>query len=99
MLCRYQRKGQRFCGTVQVRKAQFLGKGPHPLFRAVGHDGELDTRPAHDVQPPGHFFRQLLTAVGGEGVIDIQHQRSDAFFRQPFRRDVGDILENIFGGN
>ena len=99
VLRRHQSKGQRLCGAVQVRKAQLLGKGPHPLFRTVGHDGELDARLAHSVQPHGHIFRQLLTAVGGEGVIDIQHQRSDAFCRQPFRRDVGDILENIFGGN
>ena len=26
-------------------------------------------RPAHGFQPPGYFFRQLLTAVGGQGVV------------------------------
>ena len=95
----HQRKGQGLGRPVQVGKAQLLGKRAHPLFGPVGHDGELYTRAAHGVQPPGHLLRQLLAAVGREGVVDIQYQRGDALCRQPFRRDVGDILENIFGGN
>ena len=50
-------------------------------------------------QPLAHLVRQFLAAVSRQGVVDIQHQRPDALLGQPLRRDVGDILENIFGGN
>ena len=62
--------------------------------RAVADAGFL-----HLSQPPGHFVRQLLAAVGGEGVVDVQHQCPDALLCQPFRRDVGHVLENVFGGD
>ena len=94
-----QRKGQGLGAAVEVGKAQLFRKGTHPLFGTVGNDGQLYARPAHGFQPPGHFFRQLLTAVGGQGVVDVQHQRPDALLGQPLRRDMGNVLKNIFGGN
>ena len=99
VLCRHQRKGQGLGRAVQIGKAQLLRKGTHPLFGPVGHDGQPDPGFAYGVQPPGHLVRQLLAAVGGEGVVDVQHQCPDALLCQPFRRDVSHVLENVFGGD
>ena len=91
--------GMRMMGALLISSLLIFPEGAHPLFGTVGNDGQLYARPAHGFQPPGHFFRQLLTAVGGQGVVDVQHQRPDALLGQPLRRDVGHILEYIFGGN
>ena len=95
----HQREGQRLGGTVEIREAQFLGEGPDALLRTVGDDGEADAGFLHLSQPPGHFVRQLLAAVSGQGVVDVQHEGADALARQKLRGDVGDVLEHIFGGD
>ena len=95
----HQGKRQGLGRAVEVGQPQLPGKGTHPLFRAVGDDGKPHTGCFHLSQPPGHFVGQVLAAVGRERVINIQHQRPDALGGQPFRGDVGNILEDIFGGN
>src|SRR5699024_5828495 len=54
---------------------------------------------AHGLQPGRHLGGQLLTAVGGQGVVNVQHQGGDPFPGQKSRGDVGHILEHILGGN
>ena len=94
---RHQGEGQGLCRAVEIGQPQLLGEGADPLLCAVGDDGKADVGLPHPGQPPGHLVGQLLTAVGGEGVVDVQHKGADSLFCQKLRGDVGDILKHIFG--
>ena len=83
----HEPRRQRFAGQRDPGQADALGKRAHAAGGVVGDDGQTDACGAHGRKPGRDAVVQLLAAVAGEGVVDIQHKRRDAHPAQHLRRD------------